>query len=151
MALYGRTIPSEVHEKPDPYIGIEKPVYFEYDRTEGSCVMGGSVYYGNEFPELNGKYLFADYSHNKLFALTYNGAQAEAEVTVLLSNLGGQPVDIPEAPGITGIFPTPDGQILVTIMGDYFEPGIEGKIFRLRQKERGAGPSCQTIRIRGFC
>jgi uncharacterized repeat protein (TIGR03806 family) len=144
------TIPSEVHEKPDPYIGIEKPVYFEYDRTEGSCVMGGSVYYGNEFPELNGKYLFADYSHNKLFALTYNGAQAEAEVTVLLSNLGGQPVDIPEAPGITGIFPTPDGQILVTIMGDYFEPGIEGKIFRLRQKEGVPDPPAKLSELGAF-
>lgn len=129
------TIPSDVHTKPAPdiYIGNEKPVYFEYDRSFGACVMGGSVYYGTKFPELNGKYLFADYSSNKLFALTNMGSQADPEIEVLLSNLNGQPVDLPESANITGIFPTQDGKVLVTIMGNDFDP-LEGRIFSLKRK-----------------
>lgn len=144
------TLESEVHQKPDPFIGNEKPVYYEYDRTIGSCVMGGSVYYGTQFPELNGKYLFADYRSNKVLALTNKGNQIEPEVETLISNLGGQPVEVPDAPGITGIFPLEDGQVLITIMGDYQDSGSPGKIFSLKRKTTVPEPPALLSELGAF-
>lgn len=144
------TLPSEVHEKPDPYIGNEKFPFFEYDRSIGSCIMGGSVYYGTVFPALNGKYLFADYRRNKLLALTNNGSQLEPEADVLISNLEGQAVDVPESPGITGIFPLEDGQIIITVMGDYNNSSNPGKLFRLAQKEAIPEPPAKLSELGVF-
>ena len=132
------TFPSEVHTKPDPFIGNEQPVYFEYDRSIGSCVIGGSIYKGNTFTKLNGKYLFADYSRNKIMAITTDPDDAEPELTTIINNLAGQPVEVPEAAGITGVFPIANGDILITVMPNYETPEQPGKILRLKQK--GAVP-----------
>jgi glucose/arabinose dehydrogenase/mono/diheme cytochrome c family protein/regulation of enolase protein 1 (concanavalin A-like superfamily) len=45
-----------------PYIGTDKPPVIDYAHGagEGSCVVGGYVYRGSEFPELFGKYIFGD-------------------------------------------------------------------------------------------
>ena len=45
-----------------PYIGTNKRPIIDYRHTDGvgSCVIGGYVYRGTEFPELNGKYIFGD-------------------------------------------------------------------------------------------
>jgi glucose/arabinose dehydrogenase len=126
------TRPSDDHEKPDEIIGEEQPPYYEFERSFTSCIIGGSVYKGTQFPELNGKYLFADYNSDKLMTLTDVNGLSMPEMEVLLPNLGGQPVEIPESPGITGINTMPDGQILITVMGENF--AAEGKIFRLIQK-----------------
>lgn len=124
------SIPIEEHEKPDNLIGNEKPVYFEYDRAFGACVIGGSVYRSTEFPELNGKYIFADYTSNRLMALTQQGSNAPPLLEILVSNLGSQPVDVPRGAGITGVFPLRDGQVFVTVIGDR-QDEVPGKIFRL--------------------
>lgn len=126
------TRPSDDHQKPENLIGQERDVYYEFDRSFTSCIIGGSIYKGTEFPELTGKYLFADYNSDKLMSLTDVSNPVNAELEVLLPNLGGQPVDMPESPGITGINCMEDGQILITVMGEDF--AAEGKIFRLVQK-----------------
>ena len=33
----------------------------EFDHTRGCAIVGGAVYRGNEFPELNGRFIFADF------------------------------------------------------------------------------------------
>ena len=45
-----------------PYIGVSKPPIIDYGHGDGvgSCVIGGYVYRGSEFPELHGKYIFGD-------------------------------------------------------------------------------------------
>jgi uncharacterized repeat protein (TIGR03806 family) len=144
------TLKSKVHQKPENFIGNEKEVYFEYDRTVGSCIIGGSVYHGTQFPGLNGKYLFADYIQNKLLALTNTGNQSEPELETLLNNLSGQPVEVPEAPGITGVFPLEDGQIMITVMGDYDHPANPGKIFRLKRKAAVAEPPAKLSELGAF-
>lgn len=144
------TVKSEVHQKPDNLIGREKGVYFEYDRTVGSCIIGGSVYHGTQFPELNGKYLFADYTQNKILALTNTGSQSAPEMQTLLSNLSGQSVAVPDAPGITGVFSLPDGQVLITVMGDYTKPASPGKIFRLRRKSAVPEPPAKLSELGAF-
>lgn len=143
-------LPTGNHEKPDPFIGNEKPPFLDYDRSVGSCVMGGSVYHGTLFPELNGKYLFGDYFRNKVLALTNNGTQAEPELTTLISNLEGQPVEVPESPGFTGIFPIEDGRILVTVMGDYGDAANPGKIFSLQRKAAVEEPPAQLSQLGAF-
>jgi glucose/arabinose dehydrogenase len=42
-------------------LGLIDPVA-EYDHDEGSTVIGGFVYHGTEIPELQGKYVFGDFS-----------------------------------------------------------------------------------------
>lgn len=127
------TLPYNQHERPDQLIGRETPSFYEYDRSVGACIIGGGVYKGTAFPSLNGKYLFADYISNKLMTLSDEGPFTEPVREVLIDNLGAQSGDLPEQPGITGVFALPDGEVLVSVMGrsEDFAPG---KVLRLRQK-----------------
>ena len=126
------SLASETHQKPDPYIGFEREVFFEYDGEVGSCVIGGAVYAGTKFPELNGKFLMADWVQNKLMALSNTGVGADPELEILLPSITSQPVDLPEKPGITGIYPLPNGEILITVMGE--DAFLPGNILRLKRK-----------------
>ncbi len=127
------TLESEEHQKPDPLIGQEKGVYYEYDRSLGSCIIGGGIYWGDVFPSLYEKYLFADYIQDKLMAITTDGSGAGIEFEILLSSLGGQSIEWPESPGITGVHLLTNGDILLTITGeDFTEPG---KILKLKQND----------------
>ncbi|XP_071490818.1 HHIP-like protein 2 [Diadema antillarum] len=42
----------------------------DYPHTEGKCVIGGYVYRGCQYPNLQGKYIYGDYPTGKLFELT---------------------------------------------------------------------------------
>jgi glucose/arabinose dehydrogenase len=44
--------------------GLTDPV-LQYDRDEGTSIIGGHVYRGTSIPQLSGKYLFGDYRHPK--------------------------------------------------------------------------------------
>lgn len=52
--------------------GLVKPI-FEYPHTDGLSINGGYVSYGNQLPNLKGKYLYGDWSSKKVWALTYDG------------------------------------------------------------------------------
>ncbi|HEY2881793.1 MAG TPA: PQQ-dependent sugar dehydrogenase, partial [Pirellulales bacterium] len=55
--------------KPDPYLGVETPPVWEYEHDAlNRCVIGGYVYHGSQFPELAGKYVYADQS-GRVYAL----------------------------------------------------------------------------------
>ncbi|MFO1460243.1 MAG: PQQ-dependent sugar dehydrogenase [Verrucomicrobiota bacterium] len=55
------------------------PIY-EYGRTggdpnmQGSAVIGGLVYYGTNYPSLDGKYIFGDYISAHIWAMTFHGS-----------------------------------------------------------------------------
>jgi glucose/arabinose dehydrogenase len=51
----------------------EKPIW-EYDHQVGKSITGGTVYRGKKFPELEGKYLYADYVSGLIWALHYDEA-----------------------------------------------------------------------------
>ncbi|MCB0344985.1 MAG: PQQ-dependent sugar dehydrogenase [Bdellovibrionales bacterium] len=48
--------------------GLELPV-FEYDHGNAAAVIGGVVYRGDEFPALNGAYVFGDFAQGMVWAL----------------------------------------------------------------------------------
>jgi glucose/arabinose dehydrogenase len=48
--------------------GLKLPVW-EYPRSEGISITGGYVYRGSLFPSLKGRYIYADYGSQKVWAL----------------------------------------------------------------------------------
>ena len=64
---------------------FELPV-FEYGRNQGGSVIGGVFYYGNEFPELFGMYIYADFVSGRVWALDYNGVNVVSNVQLLQFN-----------------------------------------------------------------
>ena len=127
------TMESEVHQKPEPLLGEEEGVYFEYDRSLGSCIIGGGVYRGEVFPSLYEKFLFADYTQDKLMAINGPNSGSAVELEIILNSLEGQSVDLPESPGISGVHFLNNGDILLTITGEDFT--IPGKILKLKQND----------------
>jgi glucose/arabinose dehydrogenase len=67
-----------------------EPIW-DYDHTEGLSITGGFVYHGENFPELEGKYLCGDYVLGKIWALTPDGTKAVGHERV---------VQIAKVPGI---------------------------------------------------
>jgi len=53
------------------------PVW-EYDHTAGKSITGGRVYNSQRMPQLNGKYIYADYVSGSIWALTYDSATGKA-------------------------------------------------------------------------
>ena len=143
------SLPFKDRQQPDELIGREKPPYYEYDRSIGACIIGGALYRGEVFPNLNGKYLFADYISNKLMALSDEGSFLEPEREDLIEDLEGQPVDLPDQPGITGVFVLKSGEVLVTVMGQGqdFAPG---KVLRLRKKTAVPDPPVRLSELGAF-
>jgi len=143
------SLPYRDHERPDQLIGRETLSFYEYDRSVGACIIGGGVYRGTTFPSLNGKYLFADYISNKLMTLSDEGPFTEPVREVLIDNLGAQSDNLPQQPGISGVFALPSGEILVSVMGrsDDFTPG---KVLRLRQKVVVPDPPARLSELNVF-
>ncbi len=53
-----------------PPVGLTDPV-FEYPHSEGRSITGGYVYRGAAVPSLVGKYVYADYTSRRVWALEY--------------------------------------------------------------------------------
>ncbi len=69
---------------PNPLIGNDRDPIYAYGRTIGRAVIGGFVYRGNRYPELNGKYLFGDHETQNVWTLDKTGANS-GDVNYLLS------------------------------------------------------------------
>jgi uncharacterized repeat protein (TIGR03806 family) len=77
--------------RPEPYLGTETWPLFEYSRDAAHrCVIGGYVYRGHQFPELVGKYVYADQS-GRIYALVLldDGRRAgQNELIAVLPSIG---------------------------------------------------------------
>ena len=59
--------------------GLILPIW-EYDHSNGNCsITGGYVYRGNFLPELQGKYIYADYCSGNIWALDASGSSIQNE------------------------------------------------------------------------
>jgi glucose/arabinose dehydrogenase len=65
---------------------LTPPIHDYVWGSTGRSVIGGYVYRGCDIPSLQGTYLFADYTSNNIWRLSYDGATATA-VTLLNSQL----------------------------------------------------------------
>ncbi len=52
--------------------GLSLPIV-EYGRDQGASITGGHVYRGTSVPELEGKYIYADFVTGRIWGLTYRG------------------------------------------------------------------------------
>lgn len=60
---------------PPPGAVFNGPVW-DYPHTEGLCITGGVVSHGSSYPDLEGKYLFADFVMGRIWAFPANGGQS---------------------------------------------------------------------------
>jgi glucose/arabinose dehydrogenase len=70
--------------------GLILPIFeYAHNSTGGYSVTGGFVYRGPNVPQLYGKYIYADYVSQKIWALTYNGLNpAVNEVLINSAGIG---------------------------------------------------------------
>lgn len=94
------------------------PVW-DYPRTQGISISGGLVYHGTSHPDLEGKYLFADYAFARIWALQPDGDKRVGPERVQL---------IASVPSVVSFGRDPrTGDVLVASLGT-------GNIFRLAKK-----------------
>ncbi len=136
------------HSKPDNLIGNEKAPFFDYGREFGNCVIGGGIYRGDVFPNLNGKYLFADFGTDKLFALNDTDAFSSDSFESIISGVNIPGVTLPANPAISGIFVIQNGDVYLTVIGeDHLAPS---KILQLKQKDFVPDPPSRLSEIGAF-
>lgn len=84
----------------------------EYGRNQGASVIGGYVYRGARFPDLNGVYLYGDYVTGTIWGLRYAGGKVTESRTLL------------EQPNnISSFGEDSNGEILVTC--------FDGRVYRI--------------------
>lgn len=73
---------------PTTLIGTEKPPIYDYERSVGTCIIGGFVYRGSKFPSLYGKYLYGDYETFHISSLEPSTTQVDYLASVTPSTEG---------------------------------------------------------------
>ncbi|MGE0622801.1 MAG: PQQ-dependent sugar dehydrogenase [Pseudomonadales bacterium] len=79
---------SHINPANRPPTDFEAPV-IDYDRGQGSVVIGGYVYRGSAVPSLQGRYLYADAGSGNVWALRYDAATGTVLENELIENRGG--------------------------------------------------------------
>lgn len=58
------------HAAPGTIIGVQQPPVIDFDRSQANAIIGGYVYRGSSFPELEGLYITGDYVTNNIWAIS---------------------------------------------------------------------------------
>ena len=95
------------------------PIY-DYPRSVGRSITGGSVYRGLDLPELHGHYFFADYGSNLLRSFRYDCGAITDEHTWSSE---------PGFPGIND--PTSFG---TDSEGELYVLSLDGEVYRLERR-----------------
>jgi len=127
-----------------PYIGVNKRPIIDYGRGDGNAVIGGYVYRGTEFPELVGKYIFADNGSNQIWYLDESTQTATTPATkVLLATMtrGPGPNSGSDYNGISSFGLDATNELYICQLGSDPNPGNNipegGRIYKL---QRGGPP-----------
>jgi glucose/arabinose dehydrogenase len=120
-------------DRPASVLGKEHGPVWTYQHTAyDRSVIGGTVYRGKRWPQLDGKYIFGDNYSGTFWAIPAENRKSGTPVTL------GQ-ADKYAQRGFTSIIQTPDDRILVTIMGSSSAPN--GEIAEVVPKAQGAKAS----------
>jgi len=78
----------------------------QYDHNEGNAIGGGFVYRGRAIPELQGKYVFAEFARGRLLAFDTDPLDADqtAEITEIRLVLRGTEQDLVEVAGFPNTY-----------------------------------------------
>jgi glucose/arabinose dehydrogenase/mono/diheme cytochrome c family protein len=130
-----------------PYIGTNKRPVIDYPHgtDDGSCVVGGYVYRGTQFPELAGKYLFGDNMSGRIWYLDESTVPATKKLLATL----------PDGPG-----PNPGndyrglGSFGLDAAGEFYIcrlSSTDGRIYKLQRGGAAPGtPLPPTLSATGF-
>jgi uncharacterized repeat protein (TIGR03806 family) len=111
--------------RPEPYLGTETWPVFEYSRDAANrCIIGGYVYRGQQFPELVGKYVYADQS-GRVYALELLDDGRRAGKNELIAVL--PPVGI----GVSSLGEDESGELYICTIGGLASE--TGHVFCLRR------------------
>lgn len=111
---------------PNPLFGIDMPPVHEYSHQNGNNgVIGGYIYRGSQFPELQGKYLFADNGSGRVWAMTYDSLMGPLVEELCINAFGTN------WQNISGFGRLANGELLVV--------RLNGTIYRLT-KQQATGP-----------
>ena len=117
-------------DKPNEVVGDEAgPLYSYKHNAYDRSVIGGVVYRGKRWPQLNGKYIFGDNYSGKFWAMEAIKAPVSKVVVLGQANKFAQR-------GFTSVIQASDDRILITIMGSSSAPN--GAIVELVHKSAGA-------------
>ena len=119
-------------KRPDPLLGFEVPPLHSIAQPSVRAVIGGTVYRGDRYPELRGKYIYGDNATGKVFALSFDEQRVVSDELLVRTHNYFQT-------GIASIVPGPDGDIHVLTLGNDGDMK-NGKVFRLRKREGTAPP-----------
>lgn len=76
------------NNQPDPSLGPMIDPVWEYDHGVGKSITGGRVYRSNRVPQLDGKYIYADYISGGMWALSYDESKGEVIRNELIAESG---------------------------------------------------------------
>lgn len=110
---------------PAPIIGTSEPPLLAYNRTTGSCIIGGMRYRGTKWNEqLGGKLLYADHVRGRIWTATLDSGGGAPVIEEILAGLptGGKV-------GIANFCTDSTGEVFLPIVNGTDQPG--GTILKL--------------------
>ena len=98
--------PGPVYPRPP---GDERDLVYpvaQYDHDEGNAIGGGFVYRGRAIPELQGKYVFAEFALGRVFVIDADALDADRQVpiTEVRLLLGGREQDLVDVAGFPNTY-----------------------------------------------
>lgn len=75
-SVYEGSHPFYLNRKPGPTPPVAPTI--EHSHAEFRSLTGGTVYYGERFPELNGSYVYGDYSTGEIWAARHDGRRVKS-------------------------------------------------------------------------
>ncbi|MEM8827191.1 MAG: PQQ-dependent sugar dehydrogenase [Pseudomonadota bacterium] len=134
---------STKRQRPDDFVGTERTPAYTYRHTALlRSVIGGTPYRGSVVPDADGQYVFMDNYAGLIFVMPLTAERVD-EVTAI-----ARTADVAQR-GPTRVVAAPDGNLLVTIMGDNDKPtGIVARLVPSDSDEGvAADAAAEDIRI----
>ncbi|QJE97570.1 PQQ-dependent sugar dehydrogenase [Luteolibacter luteus] len=130
-----------------PYVGTSKSPIIDYPHgtDDGSCVVGGYVYRGTQFPELIGKYIFGDNMSGRIWYLDESTVPATKKLLATLPD-GPGPNSGNDYRGLGSFGLDASGELYICRLSS-----TEGRIYKLQRGGAAPGtPLPPTLSATGF-